>query len=304
MSPKLTAWLRLIRPPNLFSVPGDSLAGFLLAGGAGRDWLELTSICIASLSAYVFGLITNDIADLEEDRLERPYRPLPSGMIATSTAKVAALATALISLAFSMVTPCSLLVCTGLLSCIVLYNYYLRKIRFAGASAMAFCRVLNIALGASVIFSYEHSAISMILTAFYALGVFLYITGVTVAAKDETKTMEKRPGRALFMSGAVLAYLILFARVSMTHMYWYSIMTGILSSIAAAVFVILAYRIYKLFSEKSTAAETQTCIGLLIWNLILLQTAAIFACGWIWVGLAMCGGIYLAKLTARKFYGS
>src|SRR5690242_3666498 len=74
----IRTWLQLFRAPNLLTVPGDPLAGYLLASFGSVD--DKLSLAIgASLSFYAGGLLLNDLADLPEDRRERPNRPLPSG---------------------------------------------------------------------------------------------------------------------------------------------------------------------------------------------------------------------------------
>src|SRR5690606_35673425 len=57
---------------------GDPLAGYLLASGGSLQFRTLLPI-LASLCFYMAGLLHNDLADLAEDRKERPKRPLPSG---------------------------------------------------------------------------------------------------------------------------------------------------------------------------------------------------------------------------------
>ena len=74
----LRVWLQLLRAPNLFTVAGDPLAGYLLAWGGTLQFRTLLPI-LASLCFYMAGLLHNDLADLAEDRKERPNRPLPSG---------------------------------------------------------------------------------------------------------------------------------------------------------------------------------------------------------------------------------
>src|SRR5678816_3693789 len=73
----LRTWLQLFRAPNLFSVPGEPLAGYLLASyGAVEPKLFLP--LVASVCLYAGGLLLNDLVDLREDLAERPQRPLPS----------------------------------------------------------------------------------------------------------------------------------------------------------------------------------------------------------------------------------
>jgi hypothetical protein len=60
-SPSIRVWLQLLRAPNLFTVPGDPIAGFLLA-----TFGVLTSKVIfavaGSVCLYAGGLLLNDFA--------------------------------------------------------------------------------------------------------------------------------------------------------------------------------------------------------------------------------------------------
>lgn len=78
---RFQVWFELCRVPNLFTVPGDPLAGYLLAAtslGVPIEWMDALLVVIASLSLYCFGLLQNDLTDYEEDCEYRPERPLPS----------------------------------------------------------------------------------------------------------------------------------------------------------------------------------------------------------------------------------
>lgn len=73
------AWTELFRVSALFSVPGDALAG---AAAVGRSPGRGTALAIgASLCLYEAGMALNDWADREEDAVDRPHRPIPSGRI-------------------------------------------------------------------------------------------------------------------------------------------------------------------------------------------------------------------------------
>ena len=74
----IRTWLQLFRAPNLFTVPGDPLAGYVLAS-YGAFESDVFYAVGASVCFYAAGLLDNDLADLAEDRVERPFRPLPSG---------------------------------------------------------------------------------------------------------------------------------------------------------------------------------------------------------------------------------
>ena len=82
------AWLQLLRVPNLFTVPGDPVAGFLLAT-FGVLTPDVVLAILGSLCLYAGGLVLNDLHDLDEDRRDRPNRPLPAGEIAVRSAWLA-----------------------------------------------------------------------------------------------------------------------------------------------------------------------------------------------------------------------
>ena len=89
---KFMPWLRLLRLPNLFTAPGDSLAGYFRATTFRSD----ASICVwrivllaaISVFTYAFGIVMNDIMDYQEDCRNRPERPLPSGKISSDRATI------------------------------------------------------------------------------------------------------------------------------------------------------------------------------------------------------------------------
>jgi len=144
-------WLSLLRLPNILTVPGDAIVGFILVmpfhqGGL----LQLISAIIAGLCFYAAGLVMNDLVDVEKDRVERPGRPLASGAISLRAAKIATaalLAAALVMVGISGVLP--LIAGMALGSLIFIYNLYARRNRFFGSLTMGLCRAGSVALGAA-----------------------------------------------------------------------------------------------------------------------------------------------------------
>lgn len=85
---RLRAWAELLRVSALFSVPGDALAG---AAAVGHRPGRGTALAIgASLCLYEAGMALNDWADRDEDAVDRPHRPIPSGRISPAAALGAA----------------------------------------------------------------------------------------------------------------------------------------------------------------------------------------------------------------------
>jgi len=140
-------WLQLLRAPNLFTVPGDSVAGYLLASGGHADALT-AAMAFASLCFYGYGLLLNDIADLDEDRRERPERPLPKGMASVGTARLVAIALAVLALIPCANRPGTLSVGILLVAIIATYNIWSKRIAILGPLNMGLCRGLSFLLGA------------------------------------------------------------------------------------------------------------------------------------------------------------
>lgn len=143
----LRAWAELLRVSALFTVPGDALAG---AAAAGRRPTRGTALAVgASLCLYEAGMALNDWADRDEDAVDRPHRPIPSGRIAPGAALAAAgaLTAAGLTLAARAGRP-ALAVATGLAATVWAYDLHLKHTK-AGPAAMAAARALDLLLGAT-----------------------------------------------------------------------------------------------------------------------------------------------------------
>ncbi len=143
------AWLQLLRLPNLLTLPGDVLAGFLLSSAAGpQAWLRLLLALPASLLFYAAGLILNDLFDYAEDLRERPTRPLPARLISREAATACALIFLWVAVFFAAFFN-ALRIAVPLVLAIVLYNIGLKRHRYAGPLLMGACRAGNLLLGAA-----------------------------------------------------------------------------------------------------------------------------------------------------------
>ena len=180
------AWLQLLRLPNLLTVPGDILAGFLLVPRArvtGSDWAQLLLAIPAGILLYAAGLILNDLFDYATDLRDRPLRPLPSGKVYRESAAAAALILLWIA-AFLAAFFDALPVAIPLILCIILYDIGLKRIAYAGPALMGACRAGNLLLGAAA--ACEGNCPSLIPAA-AALALGLYIAVVTHLARNEAQ---------------------------------------------------------------------------------------------------------------------
>ncbi|MFE9906838.1 SCO3242 family prenyltransferase [Streptomyces clavifer] len=143
----LRAWAELLRVSALFTVPGDALAG---AAAIGRRPDRGTALAVgASLCLYEAGMALNDWADRDEDAVDRPHRPIPSGRIAPGAALAAAgaLTAAGLALAARAGRP-ALAVASSLAATVWAYDLHLKHTK-AGPAAMAAARTLDLLLGAT-----------------------------------------------------------------------------------------------------------------------------------------------------------
>ncbi len=192
-------WLRLLRAPNLLTVPGDPVAGYFLAAGIGaQPDVRLAWVAFASLLFYAGGLVMNDLVDRETDRVERPQRPLASGRVSVCAAQVMMLMFLLGgALSCAVAGRRVLIVAVLLLGAMVGYNL-LRRSGPVAVALMGACRGLNVLLGA---------ALAGALTPRAGIGVgavFAFVAALTALARHEMSAV--RPGwRAWIPAGVVLA---------------------------------------------------------------------------------------------------
>jgi 4-hydroxybenzoate polyprenyltransferase len=325
MRKTLTAWGRLLRLPNLLTVPGDPLVGFVIVAGAGFSWANpaLWAAMGASVLLYAAGLIHNDLCDLAEDRRDRPNRPLACGAIS----KRSAIAVMILLVAAAMgiiVTACGehyvtpLLVCVLLACTILAYNAMFKRWVIPGAIAMGLCRGLSFLLGVAAALPYLDPSAAEVgpagvfsVMAVVSLIWILYIAGVTILASRETK--PQRLGGSRYLPSVPLAlslglciafityFVATFENVSLAEMV--DTPTSLWLVIWLLATINAASPIWKL-RGIAQPADIQRMIGRLIRNLLLIQAAFLFGSGqW------QAGAVFLilhpihARL-ARWFYAS
>jgi len=199
-TPTLAPWFRLLRLPNLLTVPGDPVAGTLLAAAVSRvpDGLAMAAAAGASLCLYAFGLILNDLMDIETDRAERPDRPLPSGEISVPQARMAAIAMALSGLNLALTAGRLALYAAAVLAAlIILYNGGAKRIPVAGVLTMGLCRGTSLALGALAL-GMPASAGQWLPVVLAAAGLTLYVAAFSALAVREMEA-EKPQGALRWM---------------------------------------------------------------------------------------------------------
>jgi geranylgeranylglycerol-phosphate geranylgeranyltransferase len=139
LTEKLTALIKLIRPINfLITFISVIVAAFICLPDKSPSMNVFIAALAASL-AMASGNIINDIFDIEIDRINRPSRPLPSGLIKINFALFFYLILVLISIALSLLISQSAFIIV-LISHLILFLYskYLKKVPLIGNITVAF----------------------------------------------------------------------------------------------------------------------------------------------------------------------
>lgn len=286
------AWAELLRLPDLFSIPGDPAAGFLLTSGV---WIpgagtNLAFLCTAALFARISGTLAGALAALKNDCKNHPDRPLPSGKVSIRAAAVACALSASLSLLFSAIGVLPFLADILLIFCI--FRAAVEQGRpdpdrrskccFFSAS----CRFLNLALGAAGAFTLLQKTGKdvplerFLITGIFSCGVFFYIYGLSKIVNIKSTRLSKRSGRILILAGAAVSYGTLFGIMILKNTRdWHTLLCGFVSASSAGIFLVLAFWFFRLYRNPLFPFLVYRSVRLLRFALIFLQAAAVSAAG-------------------------
>ena len=214
----MLAYLQLIRLPTVFTAMADIVLGYVLThrfivGPQGwDDPAKFFGLLVSSCCLYLAGMVFNDVFDRKQDAEERPSRPIPSGRVSLVSAVVLGTVLMIAGVAAAAtVTRVSLQVAGLLVVAILAYDSVLKRTPL-GPFAMGVCRGLNVLLGASDQLFWTPPGLLVRPQTAAAIGLGIYIVGVTLFARTEAKTSSRRQlilAQFALNSGiVVLAWLI------------------------------------------------------------------------------------------------
>jgi 4-hydroxybenzoate polyprenyltransferase len=196
----LRTYAQLVRLPNLPTALADVCLGALATGALPRRWPHFLLLLLASGCLYCGGMVWNDFFDVEQDKRERPFRPIPSGRVTRRQAGwfgAGLLAAGVVWAALAG----AVLLGLALVAAILLYDGWLKRTP-AGPVAMGAFRFLNVLLAVSV-----SGSLAWPLGPHLALVVGLYIVGVTWFARTEARASSQAALKGA--AGVMLAALLL-----------------------------------------------------------------------------------------------
>ena len=288
MSARVLAYLRLLRLPTVFTALADIFLGFLLTHPAltsdeGPNPLPaFLLLCAASAGLYLSGMAFNDYFDRLIDAQERPNRPIPSGAISPAAALRLGGVLMLIGLvAAGFVGMPSLLVAVALCALVLGYDGGLKKTPL-GPLVMGSCRVGNVLLGASAVTVIADVVQRPQLP--IALGLGVYIVGVTLFARQEATTSRR--------SGLLMATVVINGGIVGLAAY---VNAAAPETHRLSALMVLAMILFTLDRRLAVAIAqpspqvVQLAIKVLLLSLVMLDATLI---------VAFNGSVELAMLTA------
>ena len=209
------AWLEFFRITNAPSVPGDAIAGaalgYLLFPGIPVSWITIVGAGLAALGFYLAGLADNDIVDAEEDAVNSPQRPIPSGRISLGAARLARFIAFIVAFMIGIAAklPATWFIAAAILSIAILtYNRIKGRYPRFGAVVMGLCRGGSVFTGLLALVPPLTSVVVPALI--LVVGWTAYVTSLTILAAHEHKARDPLPA-SRFLPGltALIPALVL-----------------------------------------------------------------------------------------------
>lgn len=219
MTEKIIAYLRLMRPANIITAIADILCGFAISGSIisfftaekfNYEVMQLSNLgwlLLSTIGLYGGGVVFNDFFDADLDKVERPERPIPSGLVSKSEVAIFASLLLLIGIGCAF----QVNIWSGFIALIIaglatLYDAVSKHHVFFGPLNMGTCRGGNLLLGISAI------PIAIINYWFLALIPLIYISAITLISRGEVhggKKLNLLIGMALYAQ--VILSILAFA---------------------------------------------------------------------------------------------
>jgi hypothetical protein len=286
-------YLRLMRPANLVTSVADVLAGITIAGfvllsvAAPESRTAILLLCLSTIGLYGGGVVFNDVFDASLDAVERPERPIPSGLVTVRQgALLGILLLAAGIAAAGFVNRLSLLLSIAIAAAALIYDKWGKHHSFLGPLNMGICRGLNLLLGMSIL---EQAGEQWML----AVIPVIYISTITMISRGEV-----HGGKRYLLYLAALLYLGVIAGI-----LFYSWTKGTMA--AAAVFLLcFAWMIFRPLQRairEPAARNIGKAVKAGVISLIVMDASMATAAGAPYMALAIACLLPLSLWLARLF---
>ncbi|MGC1243970.1 MAG: UbiA-like protein EboC [Chryseosolibacter sp.] len=280
-----------MRPANIVTAVADILAGIAVSGfflHSTEDYSDVVWLIFSTMGLYGGGVVMNDVFDAELDAVERPERPIPSGLITRTEASILGVSLLVAGVFFaSLASVYSGLLAAAIAIAAVVYDKWGKHHSFLGPFNMGVCRGLNLMLGLSIIPAQVGE--------FWFLGIVpvVYIAAITMISRDEVYG-----GKKSTLYGAAILYAL-----AMGGIFYISISQD--QQMATIFFIALWAFMVFLPLQKAIQKPEGRLIGRAVkagvLALILMNAAWASAFGFIYLALIIILLLPLSILLAKVF---
>lgn len=293
----LKGCLILMRPPNLPTAAADIIAGAAIVGFFTNNYLQSGEASISGFLLLVFssvflyagGVVLNDVFDFKIDAVERPKRPIPSGIVSLKAASYLGFVLLFMGIILSFLSNyTSGFVALLLAGVILLYDKLAKHHAFFGPLAMATCRGLNLLLGMSIL------GLPQISNGIYIIIPMIYIFAVTLISRGEVHGNNKNN---IVLSGILYAFVILFIlfyNTKTTDVILALIPFLILFALAIFTPLIKAYKI-------NSPENIKKAVKAGVLSLVIMDAALAVSKSTWWVGLVVLLLLPLSLFLSKRF---
>jgi len=293
------ALLEALRAPLLASPAADVLAGWALAtfnGGARSPGPWLAASAIAACFLLAAGMASNALVDHEEDRRDKPSRPLPRGAVTERQLQWTWCLLSLGALALLARDMPALSLGVAILIGTALYHHVLKTRRFPGCAVLGLLRGASMGLGVLVAAEAQGEgadlSLGLLACALYAVYIFgasLHASTDDQPAPRETDDEEAAPTQGFSAVGlgccfVVLGLWTLFTAIRMVNGEW----------LAGAALGTLIWAITRL-ADAARKLPPPAITGAALSGLHLLHAGTVFL-----VGDMQLAGVILALFMASR----
>ena len=291
---KTIAYLKLMRPANIVTSIADVLAGVAISGFFTQpvlfvdQTLPVMLLCISTTGLYGGGVVFNDVFDAELDKIERPERPIPMGIITIKEGTLLGIILLLMGIVSAFfVNPVSGLLAISIAVSAIVYDKWGKHHSFLGPLNMGCCRGLNLLLGVSIWVT------QLNLYWYVAIVPVIYIASITMISKGEV-----HGGKSTSLYFAGLLYVLVAGSI-----LFFSIYKGkvLLTLIFLLPFVWMIFTPLLKAIQQSTGKNIGKAVKAGVIALILLNASWAAAFGAPWLALLIILLLPLSLYLAKKF---
>ncbi len=210
-----------MRPANIVTSVADVLAGIAISGLFRAQPFttgyitNILLLCLATIGLYGGGVVFNDVFDAPLDKIERPERPIPSGLISVREASLlgGSLLVGGILAAFLSNHISGIIAFLTAIAALV-YNRWSKHLAVIGPLNMGLCRGLNLLLGISILPS------ALYLWWGLAAIPIIYIASITMISRGEVHGGSRSILYiACFLYSLVIGFILYFSFKKGTILY-------------------------------------------------------------------------------------